>query len=192
MFAEVKSCADCPLNNRGGRLDLARDLVLEWTCNHPDTKGMRTSHPQDDQQPYSEGLPFDCSFRGSDLHLGPLRSEEEFLTEKADKAVKIARAMLGAQASQGEIQQRALQLMDMGASQVRLLWKDRPDVISEVGKKLFPVETLPGAKLIYGCICPTVCDCQDYENGLVSNLCPEHNDNPMPDPLCKVHEEDAL
>lgn len=23
-----------------------------------------------------------------------------------------------------------------------------------------------------------VCDCQDYENGLISNYCPIHNDNP--------------
>lgn len=39
------------------------------------------------------------------------------------------------------------------------------------------------------CSCPTECDCQDFEAGLVSNECPEHNDFPRPSLTCPVHGE---
>jgi len=37
------------------------------------------------------------------------------------------------------------------------------------------------------CTCPTKCDCQDYERGLVSNECPIHNNEPQPSPECPQH-----
>ena len=37
------------------------------------------------------------------------------------------------------------------------------------------------------CICPVECDCQDSDNGLCSNSCPVHNENPVPDPDCPQH-----
>ena len=37
------------------------------------------------------------------------------------------------------------------------------------------------------CTCTKVCDCQDYEKGLVSNECPVHNVNPQPSPNCPAH-----
>lgn len=37
------------------------------------------------------------------------------------------------------------------------------------------------------CMCPTECDCQDYDAGLVSNECPIHNDDPQPSPFCPQH-----
>lgn len=41
----------------------------------------------------------------------------------------------------------------------------------------------------WGCTCPLSCDCQDYEAGFVSNLCPEHNLRPLADGDCEVHGE---
>lgn len=37
------------------------------------------------------------------------------------------------------------------------------------------------------CCCTTVCDCQDFDKGLVSTECPVHNDFPSPNPECPVH-----
>lgn len=37
------------------------------------------------------------------------------------------------------------------------------------------------------CTCPTECDCQNYEAGLVSNECPIHNENPQPAIDCPQH-----
>ena len=37
------------------------------------------------------------------------------------------------------------------------------------------------------CTCPTRCDCQDYDNGLVSNECPIHNTEPQPSLDCPQH-----
>lgn len=37
------------------------------------------------------------------------------------------------------------------------------------------------------CICPKTCDCQDFEEGLISNECPVHNDYPNPTRDCPVH-----
>lgn len=39
------------------------------------------------------------------------------------------------------------------------------------------------------CVCVTECDCEDFEKGLVSNECPEHNDNPYPHPDCFEHAD---
>jgi hypothetical protein len=39
------------------------------------------------------------------------------------------------------------------------------------------------------CACPNECDCEDYENGLVSNECPVHNLYPRPAMDCPVHGE---
>jgi hypothetical protein len=37
------------------------------------------------------------------------------------------------------------------------------------------------------CTCPTECDCQSYDAGLVSNECPIHNENPQPAIDCPQH-----
>jgi len=37
------------------------------------------------------------------------------------------------------------------------------------------------------CICPTGCDCQTPDDGLFSNLCPIHNEDPEPDEECPIH-----
>lgn len=42
------------------------------------------------------------------------------------------------------------------------------------------------------CTCPTRCDCQDYENGLVSNECPIHNTEPYPSLDCPQHGSSIL
>lgn len=39
------------------------------------------------------------------------------------------------------------------------------------------------------CTCPQECDCQDPENGLFSNHCPEHNLYPERDKECPIHGE---
>ena len=40
------------------------------------------------------------------------------------------------------------------------------------------------------CECPAVCDCQDYDHGLVSEECPVHNDFPYCSPDCPRHGEE--
>ncbi len=45
---------------------------------------------------------------------------------------------------------------------------------------LFPEIDMPAPT----CICTRVCNCEDEENGRVSNDCPEHNLNPHPNPEC--------
>jgi len=37
------------------------------------------------------------------------------------------------------------------------------------------------------CTCPQECDCEDFEGGLVSNLCPEHNYYPVVCNNCKAN-----
>jgi hypothetical protein len=37
------------------------------------------------------------------------------------------------------------------------------------------------------CLCVKECDCQDEENGFVSEECPEHNLIPLPNPNCPIH-----
>jgi hypothetical protein len=37
------------------------------------------------------------------------------------------------------------------------------------------------------CTCTTICDCADHKNGLISNECPIHNTDPLPNPECPQH-----
>jgi len=37
------------------------------------------------------------------------------------------------------------------------------------------------------CVCPIECDCANPDQGLCSNSCPIHNENPDPDPDCPQH-----
>ena len=45
----------------------------------------------------------------------------------------------------------------------------------------------PHASSCPECICPKECDCQAPEDGLVSNHCPIHNEEPEPYPDCPQH-----